>query len=146
MDEYAKNQLKTALVQYDRTLLVADNRRCEPKKFGGMYISYCEKSVNMGCCERKLMATQVLVRERDIKNRTVRERMGMRWYLYHGATLLRVFEFEKIHLYFAPDSTNVPCYFLWLDESTDFNSSILHNCSYYLFSSTHMIYHKRMHL
>lgn len=35
MDEYAKNQLKQALVQYDRTLLVADNRRCEPKKFGG---------------------------------------------------------------------------------------------------------------
>ena len=24
-------------MQYDRTLLVADNRRCEPKKFGGMY-------------------------------------------------------------------------------------------------------------
>ncbi|MCJ1277689.1 40S ribosomal protein S16 [Puttea exsequens] len=36
VDEYAKNQLKQALVQYDRTLLVADNRRCEPKKFGGM--------------------------------------------------------------------------------------------------------------
>lgn len=35
MDEYAKNQLKQALVQYDRTLLVADNRRAEPKKFGG---------------------------------------------------------------------------------------------------------------
>lgn len=35
VDEYAKNQLKQALVQYDRTLLVADDRRCEPKKFGG---------------------------------------------------------------------------------------------------------------
>ena len=35
VDEFAKNQLKQALVQYDRTLLVADNRRCEPKKFGG---------------------------------------------------------------------------------------------------------------
>merc|ERR1712169_164280 len=35
VDEYTKNQLKQALVQYDRTLLVADNRRCEPKKFGG---------------------------------------------------------------------------------------------------------------
>ena len=35
VDEYAKNQLKQALVGYDRTLLVADNRRCEPKKFGG---------------------------------------------------------------------------------------------------------------
>jgi len=35
VDEYTKNQLKTALVSYDRTLLVADNRRSEPKKFGG---------------------------------------------------------------------------------------------------------------
>jgi small subunit ribosomal protein S16e len=35
IDEHSKNQLKQALVQYDRTLLVADNRRCEPKKFGG---------------------------------------------------------------------------------------------------------------
>lgn len=29
--------LKQALVTYDRTLLVADNRRCEPKKFGGTW-------------------------------------------------------------------------------------------------------------
>lgn len=35
VDEHSKNQLKQALTQYDRTLLVADNRRCEPKKFGG---------------------------------------------------------------------------------------------------------------
>ncbi|KAK2072317.1 hypothetical protein P8C59_006677 [Phyllachora maydis] len=35
VDEHSKNLLKQALVQYDRTLLVADNRRCEPKKFGG---------------------------------------------------------------------------------------------------------------
>jgi hypothetical protein len=35
IDEHSKNQLKQALVAYDRTLLVADNRRCEPKKFGG---------------------------------------------------------------------------------------------------------------
>merc|ERR1712233_180869 len=35
VDEYSKNQLKSALVQYDRTLLVADSRQCEPKKFGG---------------------------------------------------------------------------------------------------------------
>lgn len=34
VDEHSKNQLKQAFVQYDRTLLVADNRRCEPKKFG----------------------------------------------------------------------------------------------------------------
>lgn len=35
VDEHSKNQLKQALVQYDRSLLVADNRRCEPKQFGG---------------------------------------------------------------------------------------------------------------
>ncbi|KAK6346222.1 40S ribosomal protein S16 [Orbilia blumenaviensis] len=35
VDEYSKNQLKAALLQFDRSLLVADNRRCEPKKFGG---------------------------------------------------------------------------------------------------------------
>ncbi|EFX02210.1 40S ribosomal protein s16 [Grosmannia clavigera kw1407] len=35
VDEHSKSLLKQALVQYDRTLLVADNRRCEPKKFGG---------------------------------------------------------------------------------------------------------------
>ncbi|KAI9723123.1 MAG: 40S ribosomal protein S16 [Chrysothrix sp. TS-e1954] len=35
VDEFTKNQLKQALMTYDRTLLVADNRRCEPKKFGG---------------------------------------------------------------------------------------------------------------
>ncbi|KAK7751317.1 40S ribosomal protein S16 [Diatrype stigma] len=35
VDEHSKNLLKQALVQYDRTLLVADNRRSEPKKFGG---------------------------------------------------------------------------------------------------------------
>jgi ribosomal protein S9 len=28
-------QIKDVLLQYDRTLLVADPRRCEPKKFGG---------------------------------------------------------------------------------------------------------------
>ncbi|RYP49193.1 hypothetical protein DL768_005071 [Monosporascus sp. mg162] len=35
VDEHSKNLLKQALVQFDRTLLVADNRRSEPKKFGG---------------------------------------------------------------------------------------------------------------
>ncbi|KAI1963264.1 40S ribosomal protein S16 [Ophidiomyces ophidiicola] len=35
VDEHSKNQLKQAFVQFDRTLLVADNRRAEPKKFGG---------------------------------------------------------------------------------------------------------------
>jgi small subunit ribosomal protein S16e len=35
IDEASKKEIKDILVQYDRTLLVADSRRCEPKKFGG---------------------------------------------------------------------------------------------------------------
>ncbi|KAJ4297237.1 40S ribosomal protein S16 [Collariella sp. IMI 366227] len=35
IDEHSKNLLKTALISFDRSLLVADPRRCEPKKFGG---------------------------------------------------------------------------------------------------------------
>lgn len=35
IDEHSKNLLKAALIQFDRSLLVADPRRCEPKKFGG---------------------------------------------------------------------------------------------------------------
>ncbi|KAI8468149.1 MAG: ribosomal protein S5 domain 2-type protein [Monoraphidium minutum] len=35
VDESTKQQIKEILLQYDRTLLVADPRRCEPKKFGG---------------------------------------------------------------------------------------------------------------
>mmetsp|Transcript_15705 Transcript_15705/g.16449 ORF Transcript_15705/g.16449 Transcript_15705/m.16449 type:complete len:146 (+) Transcript_15705:44-481(+) len=35
VDEASKRALKEQLVAYDRTLLVADPRRCEPKKFGG---------------------------------------------------------------------------------------------------------------
>mmetsp|Transcript_4902 Transcript_4902/g.17012 ORF Transcript_4902/g.17012 Transcript_4902/m.17012 type:complete len:141 (-) Transcript_4902:143-565(-) len=35
VDEQAKTELKDILLAYDRTLLVADPRRCEPKKFGG---------------------------------------------------------------------------------------------------------------
>mmetsp|Transcript_32111 Transcript_32111/g.83577 ORF Transcript_32111/g.83577 Transcript_32111/m.83577 type:complete len:141 (-) Transcript_32111:98-520(-) len=34
-DEATKRQIKQVLVDYDRTLLVSDPRRCEPKKFGG---------------------------------------------------------------------------------------------------------------
>lgn len=34
-DESTKRQLKELLIQYDKSLLVADPRRCEPKKFGG---------------------------------------------------------------------------------------------------------------
>ncbi|KAJ3092484.1 40S ribosomal protein S16, partial [Quaeritorhiza haematococci] len=35
VDEASKKEIRDILVQYDRTLLVADPRRCEPKKFGG---------------------------------------------------------------------------------------------------------------
>ncbi|CAA6665114.1 unnamed protein product [Spirodela intermedia] len=35
VDEQAKKEIKDILIRYDRTLLVADPRRCEPKKFGG---------------------------------------------------------------------------------------------------------------
>ncbi|KAK9468894.1 ribosomal protein S5 domain 2-type protein [Lipomyces arxii] len=35
VDEQSKNELKRALIAYDRTLLIADSRHSEPKKFGG---------------------------------------------------------------------------------------------------------------
>merc|ERR1712150_348010 len=35
VDEASKKEIKDMLISYDRTLLVADPRRCEPKKFGG---------------------------------------------------------------------------------------------------------------
>mmetsp|Transcript_38153 Transcript_38153/g.73175 ORF Transcript_38153/g.73175 Transcript_38153/m.73175 type:complete len:144 (+) Transcript_38153:83-514(+) len=35
VDEATKKEIKDILLSYDRTLLVADPRRCEPKKFGG---------------------------------------------------------------------------------------------------------------
>lgn len=34
-DESEKREMKELLIQYDKGLLVADPRRCEPKKFGG---------------------------------------------------------------------------------------------------------------
>merc|ERR1712041_27175 len=35
VDEQSKQEIKDILIQYDRSLLVADPRRNEPKKFGG---------------------------------------------------------------------------------------------------------------
>ena len=35
VDEASKREIKDILMAYDRNLLVADARRCEPKKFGG---------------------------------------------------------------------------------------------------------------
>jgi len=35
VDEASKNELRDKLLSYDRSLLVSDPRRCEPKKYGG---------------------------------------------------------------------------------------------------------------
>lgn len=35
VDEASKKEIRDILIQYDKTLLVADPRRCESKKFGG---------------------------------------------------------------------------------------------------------------
>lgn len=35
VDEASKQEIRDILINHDRTLLVADPRRCEPKKFGG---------------------------------------------------------------------------------------------------------------
>jgi len=35
VDEASKREIRDMIVSFDRTLLVADSRRCEPKKFGG---------------------------------------------------------------------------------------------------------------
>jgi small subunit ribosomal protein S16e len=35
VDEASKQEIRNTLINYDRSLLVADPRRCEPKKFGG---------------------------------------------------------------------------------------------------------------
>lgn len=35
VDESSKQEIRSILIDYDRSLLVADPRRCEPKKFGG---------------------------------------------------------------------------------------------------------------
>jgi small subunit ribosomal protein S16e len=34
-DETTRREIRDSLVAYDRSLVVADPRRCEPKKFGG---------------------------------------------------------------------------------------------------------------
>ncbi len=35
VDEATKQELRNELIAFDRSLLIADPRRCEPKKFGG---------------------------------------------------------------------------------------------------------------
>ena len=44
VDEAAKKEVKDILLSYDRTLLVADPRRCEPKKCASFYTS------STACC------------------------------------------------------------------------------------------------
>uniref|UniRef100_A0A8D0NG74 Small ribosomal subunit protein uS9 n=1 Tax=Sus scrofa TaxID=9823 RepID=A0A8D0NG74_PIG len=45
VDEAFKKEVKDILIQYDRTLLVADPRPCESKKFGGPGArARCQKS------------------------------------------------------------------------------------------------------
>ena len=35
VDEFSRKSLRDKLVEFDKTLVVADPRHCEPKKFGG---------------------------------------------------------------------------------------------------------------
>lgn len=35
VDEFSRKNLRDQLAEFDKTLVVADPRRCEPKKFGG---------------------------------------------------------------------------------------------------------------
>ena len=44
VDEASKKEIKEILLQHDRTLLVADPRRREPKKFGGFYFYFLEQA------------------------------------------------------------------------------------------------------
>ena len=46
VDEQSKREIKDVLMQYDRTLLVADPRRCEPKK----YVLLCATLVKLRHC------------------------------------------------------------------------------------------------
>ena len=41
VDEQAKKEIKDLLIAFDRTLLVADPRRCEPKKCAFVYVQAC---------------------------------------------------------------------------------------------------------
>jgi small subunit ribosomal protein S16e len=59
VDEHSKNLLKQSLVQYDRTLLVADNRRCEPKKFGGRLCWVEEVQNGANLCSRSRCKSQI---------------------------------------------------------------------------------------
>lgn len=61
VDEQSKNEIKDILLTYDRTLLVADPRRCEPKKFGG----HGARLVWFGGCDCKLNAQRARCDSKD---------------------------------------------------------------------------------
>eukprot|EP00445_Apocalathium_hangoei_P094798 CAMPEP_0204233768 /NCGR_PEP_ID=MMETSP0361-20130328/90461_1 /ASSEMBLY_ACC=CAM_ASM_000343 /TAXON_ID=268821 /ORGANISM="Scrippsiella Hangoei, Strain SHTV-5" /LENGTH=185 /DNA_ID=CAMNT_0051204417 /DNA_START=82 /DNA_END=637 /DNA_ORIENTATION=+ len=44
IDEASKKEIKDILMAYDRSLIVADPRRCEPKKFGGRSAARASRS------------------------------------------------------------------------------------------------------
>jgi len=59
VDEHSKNAIKQQLVAYDRTLLVADNRRCEPKKFGGGFYNSGAGCMVSNMCDRSRSQSQI---------------------------------------------------------------------------------------
>ena len=54
VDEQSKREIKDVLMQYDRTLLVADPRRCEPKKYASSHkaddICLCAHTLLLHIC------------------------------------------------------------------------------------------------
>jgi ribosomal protein S9 len=76
VDEHSKNTLKQALVAYDRTLLVADNRRCEPKvRTEWILQSSCETRASADLSFNRNSVVRVLVRVS--KSHTVKCGIGM---------------------------------------------------------------------
>jgi len=59
VDEHTKNEIKQKLSDYDRTLLVADNRRCEPKKFGGGFCCSGDTGSSANTCNRSRSESQI---------------------------------------------------------------------------------------
>lgn len=55
VDEQAKREIKELLMQYDRTLLVADPRRCEPKKYATIAVVLCHVAYMLSYCYDKVV-------------------------------------------------------------------------------------------
>ena len=61
IDAYSAIELKKKLVAYDRTLLIADPRRMEPKKFGGRGArARRQKRCASACCYGSIRLTYAL--------------------------------------------------------------------------------------